>query len=106
MQLNWLDNETPPLLSKGFPEKMVLLDLETTGGKATYNRVIEIGLLVIEQGEVIERWQSFIDPETKLPPFIQKLTGISPSMLYGAPLFAEIAEQLLGYLEGRTLVAH
>ena len=108
MQLNWLDNETPTpaLLSKGFPEKMVLLDLETTGGKATYNRVIEIGLLVIEQGEIIERWQSFIDPETTLPPFIQKLTGISPSMLYGAPLFAEIAEQLLGYLEGRTLVAH
>jgi len=108
MQLNWLDNETPTpaLLSKGFPEKMVLLDLETTGGKATYNRVIEIGLLVIEQGEVIERWQSFIDPETSLPPFIQKLTGIAPSMLRGAPLFAEIAEQLLGYLEGRTLVAH
>ena len=108
MQLNWLDNDTPTpaLLSNGFPEKMVLLDLETTGGKATHHRVIEIGLLIIEQGEVIERWQSFIDPETTLPPFIQKLTGIAPSMLRGAPLFAEIAEQLLSYLDGRTLVAH
>ena len=106
MQLNWLDSDAPALLSKGFPEKMVLLDLETTGGKATYHRIIEIGLLVIEQGEVIERWQSFIDPQTKLPPFIQKLTGIAPSMLNGAPLFEEIAEQLLNYLEGRTLVAH
>jgi DNA polymerase-3 subunit epsilon len=106
MQLNWLDSDTPALLSKGFPEKMVLLDLETTGGKATHHRVIEIGLIIIEQGEMVERWQSFIDPETTLPPFIQKLTGIAPSMLLGAPLFAEIAEQLLGYLEGRTLVAH
>lgn len=108
MQLNWLDNETrpPEVLSPGFPEKMVLLDLETTGGKATHHRIIEIGLLVIEQGVVIERWQSFIDPETSLPPFIQRLTGIAPSMLRGAPKFAQVAETLLGFLEGRTLVAH
>lgn len=108
MQLNWLDNETrpPAALSPGFPEKMVLLDLETTGGKATHHRIIEIGLLVIEQGVVIERWQSFIDPETSLPPFIQSLTGIAPSMLRGAPKFAQVAETLLGFLEGRTLVAH
>ncbi|EAS48176.1 DNA polymerase III, epsilon subunit [marine gamma proteobacterium HTCC2207] len=108
MQLNWLDDETPTpeTLSGGFPEKMVLLDLETTGGKATHHRIIEIGLLVIEQGKVLERWQSFVDPETVLPPFIQKLTGIAPSMLRGAPLFSEVAETLLTYLNDRTLVAH
>lgn len=108
MQLNWLDDETPTpeTLSGGFPEKMVLLDLETTGGKATHHRIIEIGLLVVEHGKVLERWQSFIDPETILPPFIQKLTGIAPSMLRGAPLFSEVADKLLTYLEDRTLVAH
>lgn len=108
MQLNWLDEETPTpaVLSAGFPEKMVLLDLETTGGKATHHRIIEIGLVVIEQGEVVERWQSFIDPETMLPPFIQKLTGIAPSNLRGAPLFSQVADKLLTYLDGRTLVAH
>ena len=108
MQLNWLDEETPTpaVLSAGFPEKMVLLDLETTGGKATHHRIIEIGLVVIEQGEVVERWQSFIDPETMLPPFIQKLTGIAPSNLRGAPLFSQVADKLLAYLDGRTLVAH
>ena len=108
MQLNWLDEETPTpaVLSAGFPEKMVLLDVETTGGKATHHRIIEIGLVVIEQGEVVERWQSFIDPETMLPPFIQKLTGIAPSNLRGAPLFSQVADKLLTYLDGRTLVAH
>jgi len=108
MQLNWLDDETsaPKMLSGGFPEKMVLLDLETTGGKATHHRIIEIGLIIVEQGEVIERWQSFIDPETMLPPFIQKLTGIAPSMLRGAPLFSQVTDKLLAYLDGRTLVAH
>lgn len=108
MQLNWLDEQTPKptRLSSGFPERMVLLDCETTGGKAIYHRVIEIGLLVIENGGLIEKWQSFIDPECSLPPFIQRLTGISPAMLQGAPVFADIAQELLGKLEGRTLVAH
>jgi len=46
MQLNWLDQPTPTRLSSGFPEAMVLLDCETTGGKAIYHRIIEIGLVV------------------------------------------------------------
>jgi DNA polymerase-3 subunit epsilon len=106
MQLNWLDQPTPILLSSGFPENMVLLDCETTGGKATYHRIIEIGLLIIENGALIEKWQTFIDPKVPLPPFIQRLTGISPGMLNGAPEFSQIAEELLSKLKGRTLVAH
>ena len=42
---------------------MVLIDCETTGGNPTYNRIIEIGLLVIEDGKLVKRWQSFVDPE-------------------------------------------
>ena len=106
MQLNLLHQPTPALLSPGFPERMVLLDCETTGGKAIYHRIIEIGLIVIENGKVIERWQTFIDPKVALPSFIQKLTGISPSMVNGAPEFCDIAEVLLSKLKGRTLVAH
>ncbi|MGB5438039.1 MAG: exonuclease domain-containing protein, partial [Gammaproteobacteria bacterium] len=105
MQLNWLDNQAV-VLSTGFPSKMVLLDCETTGGNATRHRIIEIGLLLVEDGELIETWQSFVDPETTLPEMIQQLTGISPLMLRGAPRFAEIADKLLTCLEGRTLVAH
>jgi DNA polymerase-3 subunit epsilon len=105
MQLNWLDKETSKL-SDGFPDRMVLLDCETTGGNATYNRVIEIGLLIIDDGNLVKRWQSFIDPQTSLPPFIQKITGIEPGMLIGAPLFKDIAEELLELLKDRVLVAH
>ena len=54
MQLNLLHQPTPALLSSGFPDRMVLLDCETTGGKAIYHRIIEIGLIVIENGKVIE----------------------------------------------------
>lgn len=83
-----------------------MLDCETTGGKAIYHRIIEIGLVVVENGKLIETWQTFIDPKVSLPPFIQRLTGISPSMVNGAPEFADVAEELLSKLKGRTLVAH
>lgn len=108
MQLDFLDNTsmTPEQVSSGFPNKMVILDVETTGGKATYHRIIEIGLLVVDEGQLIETWQTFINPQTSLPPFIQKLTGIQPAMLMDAPTFDDIAPILLQKLEGRTLVAH
>ena len=106
MQLNLLGQPMRTKLSSGFPEAMVLLDCETTGGKAIYHRIIEIGLIVIEEGEVSERWQTFVDPKVVLPPFIQRLTGISPGMLDGAPEFSDIAEELLNKLKGRILVAH
>jgi DNA polymerase-3 subunit epsilon len=108
MQLNWL-NQNDSInhsLSAGFPDKMVILDCETTGGRAKYHRIIEIGLLVIEDGRLIETWQSFINPETIVPNFIQKLTGIKPNMLNNAPKFYEIADKLHELLENRTLVAH
>ena len=54
MQLNLLDPPTFAKLSSGFPDAMVLLDCETTGGKAIYHRIIEIGLIVIEGGEIVE----------------------------------------------------
>lgn len=105
MQHNWLDNDVTRL-SEGFPEKMVLLDCETTGGNATRHRIIEIGVLVVENGVVLETWQTFCDPQTALPPMIQRITGITPSMLLGAPTFGEISERLLGLIGDRTLVAH
>jgi len=96
MQLGWFDNDVTEI-SAGFPSKMVLLDCETTGGNPTYSRIIEIGLLVIENGKLVKRWQSFVDPETSLPPFIQKITGISPGMLVGAPIFSDLSHELLNF---------
>lgn len=108
MQLNWLDqpNTDSLPLSDGFPDRMVILDCETTGGRAKYHRIIEIGLVVIENGRLVETWQSFINPETIIPSFIQKLTGIKPNMLNNAPKFREIADILHEKLKNRTLVAH
>ena len=100
--------DQPPrkTLSEGFPEQMVLLDLETTGGKVTFHRIIEVGLLIVEQGKIVERWNTLVDPEVPLPQFIQTLTGINPRDIKDAPLFSDIADKLHEKLEGRVLVAH
>ena len=93
-------------LSSGFPDKLVILDCETTGSKPTYHRITELGLLIVENGEIVETWESFIKPNQHLPQNIQSLTGISPEMLVNAPDFSEIADLLLEKLNGRVLVAH
>lgn len=105
-QSSWLATQDHPSLSSGFPEKMVILDVETTGGKATYHRVIEIGLWVVDNGRLVGSWQSFINPQRSLPPKITELTGITVNDLKHAPTFSEIADELWGWLQGRVLVAH
>lgn len=104
-QLDWL-NESIATLSTGFPAQMVLLDCETTGLKPAVHRIIEIALLVVEQGKIIEQWQTLLDPDTHIPLEIQRLTGITPDKLIRAPTFTAIADQLLARLQGRVLVAH
>ena len=104
-QANWLDKKTC-VISEGFPDKMVLLDCETTGVSSTHCKIIEIGLLVIENGVLIDRWQSLCNPETTIPEKIQRLTGINKSMLEKAPIFSQIAITLRAYLKDRVLVAH
>ncbi len=103
--LDWLETSTERL-SAGFPEKMVIFDCETTGGKATYHRMTEIALLIIEDGQLIEQWQTLLKPGQHIPPAIQQLTGITPALLKSAPKFADIADELLQKLSGRVLVAH
>ena len=105
MQLDLLTQSANDL-SDGFPSSMVILDCETTGGKATYHRIIELGYMIIDDGQCIHRHQQFINPETSIPPGIQKLTGIRPDMLSDAPRFRDIAEELLTILKDRILVAH
>ena len=105
MQLDLL-TQSAKILSDGFPSDMVILDCETTGGKATCHRIIELGYMVIEDGQCIHRQQQFINPETSIPPGIQKLTGIRQEMLSDAPRFRDIAEELLTILKDRVLVAH
>ncbi|MCX7553397.1 exonuclease domain-containing protein [Marinicella sp. S1101] len=105
-QIDWLEQQQTPQLSDGFPTRMVLLDCETTGGRSSYHRIIEIGLVVIENGQQVDRWQTFINPERAVPAGITRLTGITSTMVKEAPVFAEVIDKLLEILDDRVLVAH
>lgn len=90
-----------------FPKgHFVFLDLETTGGKASADRVTEVALIEVFDGEVIDQYQSLVNPEIPISQFITNLTGIDDEMVADAPVFADIAEDLLSKLLGKTLVAH
>jgi len=101
-----LDEELNQPLLNGFPASMVLLDCETTGGKATKDRITEVALLVVENGCLVKSWQTLIKPEMAIPPWVQRLTGISQEMVASAPTFSEIAPLIKGVCEGRVLVSH
>ncbi len=82
------------------------LDIETTGGHASHDRITEIGIRFWRAGKVVGEWQTLINPQTRISPFIEQLTGINNAMVAQAPTFAEIAEDLASVLEGTVFVAH
>ncbi|PTQ84848.1 exonuclease domain-containing protein [Nitrosomonas ureae] len=84
----------------------VLLDLETTGGTPTQDRITEIGLIRYENGVETGRWNTLINPGINIPPFIQRLTGITQDMVDHAPTFSQVCETLLQWLDQAVLCAH
>ena len=86
--------------------ELACVDLETTGGNAHYNRVIEVGIVLMRGGEVIEEWSSLVNPGTRIPANIEQFTGISNDMVADAPEFSAIRDEVLARLSGRLFVAH
>lgn len=82
------------------------LDIETTGGSTTSDRITEIGIRFWRDGEVVGEWQTLINPETRISPFIESLTGINNALVADAPVFSEVADELRQQLEGKVFVAH
>lgn len=83
-----------------------IVDVETTGGSPFLNRIIEVGLVRVEHGEVVQRFSTLVNPEVPIPEFITKLTGIESSHVVTAPKFDDIKDELLSYFEGAVFVAH
>lgn len=87
--------------------KYAVIDLETTGGSvAQGGRIIEIAIIILEDGVEIDRFESFVNPEMNIPPFIQNLTGIKNGMVRNAPKFFEIAKKVVEITKDCLFVAH
>ena len=84
---------------------LAFVDLETTGATATRDRITEVGIVQVDEDGVRE-WHSLVNPETRIPPFIESLTGIRQSMVDTAPTFAQLANDIYERLQGRLFIAH
>lgn len=85
---------------------LVFVDIETNGLNHVRGKVIEVAAIRVEQGSIVRKFTSLVDPETELPQFITRLTGITSQDLRGAPTFLQIADELHELLQGAVFVAH
>jgi len=90
----------------GFTDEFVAFDIETTGLKVRDELITEIGAVVIQNGEIKERFQTFVNPKRHLTPEIISLTGITDAMLRDAPSQKEALEAFIAFVGDRPLVAH
>ncbi len=84
----------------------VVFDVETTASNVPGGRIIEIGAYKVREGRVVDEFITLVNPEVAIPPFISSLTRITDDMVAGAPLFADIADELLNFIGESVLVAH
>lgn len=89
-----------------FHGEIVCFDIETTGLKKKKDRIIEIGAVVLRDGEIAETFNTFAAPGRPLPREIVELTGITDKMLEGAPSQAEAVNAFLDFVGDRPLAAH
>ena len=83
-----------------------IVDIETTGSYAAGNGIIEIAVRVFDGTQVIEQFETLINPGQRIPRYIQAFTGITNEMVEDAPYFEEVAEKLFTILQGNIFVAH
>lgn len=86
--------------------EFVVIDIETTGGQVTEDRITEIAIYAHDGTKVIDSFHTLINPERAIPIYITQLTGITQDMVESAPRFYEVAKKIVEITEGRIFVAH
>ncbi len=87
-------------------QTFVVVDLETTGASARYDRVIELAAIRVRAGIVEDCLETLVDPRVAIPPFITRLTGISAATVRGRPTVEQVLPELRRFTAGAVLVAH
>ncbi len=84
----------------------VVFDIETTGFSPVTNRIIEIGAVKVENGQITDRFSAFVNPQVPIPFEIEKLTGIDDSMVLDAGTIEKVLPEFLEFVGDAALVAH
>lgn len=88
------------------PAKIAFVDIETTGAYMQRDRIIEIGIVVIENNTIVKTYETLVNPQTYVSPFITNMTGIREEDLFEAPSFERICNEIADLLQDCVFVAH
>ena len=83
-----------------------IIDIETTGGQPAQDRITEIAIFIHDGHQVVDQYNTLINPERPIPYFITQLTGITDAMVQDAPKFHEVAREIVKFTEDKIFVAH
>ncbi|SDH58529.1 DNA polymerase-3 subunit epsilon [Chitinophaga filiformis] len=83
-----------------------IVDIETTGGHASANGITEIAIFIYDGQEVVQQYETLINPGVPIPRYIQSLTGITDDMVASAPSFEEVAADIYALIHDKIFVAH
>ncbi len=86
--------------------RFAIVDIETTGNHAAHHGITEIAILVHDTRQVVDTFQTLINPESPINPYVARLTGITDEMVRGAPRFHEVARTIWELTEDAVFVAH
>jgi DNA polymerase-3 subunit epsilon len=87
-------------------DRIAFVDIETTGGSADRDRILEIAIICVTNNKVEKEYTTLVNPQMPFSPFIEMITGIKPSDVEGAPTFEDIQNDVYELLKDRLFIAH
>jgi len=106
----YLVNDGVPIVSGNasgsIDDSFVVFDIETTGLSSINDSIIEIGAVKIKDCQIVDTFETFVNPQIHISSFITKLTGITDDMVKRYPPIDEVLPKFLEFIKGSTLVAH
>ena len=94
------------LKHENFNGEFCVFDIETTGLSLAEDKITEIGAVILKDGEIIDRYNTFVNPEKNIPQEVVELTGITDEMVKDARTIDTVLPEFLEFVNGRILVAH
>lgn len=84
----------------------VVLDFETTGLNASFDKIIEVSILKYKNNELIDEFVTLVNPEVTISPFITSITGITNTMVKNFPTINQILPLMVNFIDKNVIVGH
>ena len=86
--------------------EFAIVDVETTGSSAYTNRIMDIGIVITDSKQVLNKYSTLLNPNQSIQPFVQKMTGIYQNEVLNEPLFHDVSKIVFDMLQNKIFVAH